>query len=554
MPSPRLISKPDPIPASAFAGMPHESLVKLCAETAASNPRFSHAIAKMGSASLAFTAPSSRYGAEHSAFFVALKAGHLGYARLLAARLHNEARVKKTSAAAVVERNHHHHFQSMHNHMLTTVLSSALGDDKVLRARGWLWKRFGGASAKEASQLAFEARTAFSYGRPGAALDICAELLNHEPNSLAQATSGNRDLPPSAESLRVPLRADGRIDHAAFRSDLEQHSHFKHHREEAESASSAAFDAAALLGLGSFWAERIQAAAQASANKELANLARKIDLAMDKLWRKGACSAPCDSAKRFALAPYVAGSPQALALARADGRETVARLAPLWRAAAEHPSAPCGDSILWDAFVSAHEGVSSVGPNPFALLPSGQAAALWSLAGDASLIKLGLDRGFSPKPIQHLLARPGSSGASARSQGASLRAAPGRHALDKSYSCQLVCPDLFIDKERGARAQRPTPGALDKPTQWMRSNLASLALFCGHANAARILTQAGCDAPDATLVTDEIGSTRDSQKLALLVSGFEDFLLCEAIADPSASAAAAGVEPATAPKKRILKA
>lgn len=543
MARPLLRSKPDPIPASAFAGMCAESLNRLCSDTAASNPRFSLAIAKMGAPLSPFVSSSRRHGgfiAQKSAFFHALEAGHLGYARLLAARLDAHARARNSTAAQAVES--HGSTPAFHNQMFLAILSSGLADDKVLRARGWLWRRLGCAGSKLPVQLDFEARAAFAHGRPAAALSLCRELALLDGRGVSRATSGRPDLPAGAASIALPIAPGGRVKNLAFRSLLPNDSGGR--TGDADSASRASFDQAALLCLGAFWESKL-AAAQPTSDGGPGSLSRQIGLAMDDLWAMGACSSPADSARRFARAPYLAGSPQALALALASSASGFPlALAPLWVAAAERPEDPCGSSILWDAFVSAHEGLGPVGPNPFALLPSGQAAALWSLAGDGKLIALGLARGYDPKPIQHLLVHPGATGELVRTQGSSLRAADARHALAKSYQSHPACQGVFIDKERGPKARRPVPGSTDEPTQWMRSNLASLALFSGHPAAASALAAAGCDVPDPALATAEAGDHQSLHQIALGLSLFEQLRLRDAIAPPTPP-------PGAAPKKRL---
>jgi hypothetical protein len=555
--------KKDMISASVFKDASAEALMRLCADTAATNPRFSYAIAKIGGIKTAFVADrrrSSMSDHEGTAFSNALRAGQLGYARLLAARLDSWAQTHQSSAAKVIGAYEY----SLNFPKITKILlSSPIDDAKALRARSWLWTRFGPEALKPARALADEARIAFASGRPAVGLALCQELLEREPDHIAGSTPYQlADLPSSAAKLVIPVARFGVVDAAKFRSGIASQSSQRGYGEQTDQiANAAAFDHASLLSLGAFWRSALDMASKINFDSSLAELGRKIGATMDALWIKGACSSPRDTAERFAALPYGPSSPQARAMALVAPHDLARALGPLWLSAAEQAEAPCGTQPRWDAFVQAHLGLHGISPNPFALLPAGQSPALWSLCGDASLIAMGLSRGFDPKPIQHLLVKPGACGQTFSSQGATLRPNVFHHPLAQNHPYQiLACPVLFIDKERTARSKRPTLGAIDKSTGWARSTLSSIALLCGHEAAARALSKAGCDSPDATLASEEISSRADSNKLSLLMSTFEDDLLREAIQDPHGDPKPAGLvgssqEPADSPpKRRIIKA
>ena len=186
---------------------------------------------------------------------------------------------------------------------------------------------------------------------------------------------------------------------------------------------------------------------------------------------------------------------------------------------------------------------------------SHQSPALWSLAGDGSLIDIAIARGFNPKPGSRLLIQPRASGAIYLNP-KNLRASMRYCSFGKESfigSAAVYCLKSF----KGV----PLKNGSTHKSGWLHSNLATVCALSGHMNTAFTLTQSGCDAPDSAVACMELTEALSSNELGILQSKI-DALALKAILTSQTNNKTSKLTPAnpiiitdTAPtKRRILKA
>ena len=558
--------KRETLPASLFYNASAEAKTKLCHQTLGTHPHFCWDLACRSGASF----PFQRYFSSDSMRNLpTLAIASLGRENLALARLFFGAQAKSLKTPQKDDGPYQGQWrrEAMEKD-LEALYSGPASDAKANRARSWIKAAHAAAKTSNPSvaarELWSEAAMSFAFGRPAIGLLRLCDLAKLPPESIANASfpigTPWPDIPSLALGARLPWATPGAssvekiIEAATFSKALPQPDRGSFVRQ----ATPSELSACSPLALASWWISLLNEGAKAlPLRTDLALLAKDIEEAADHLWRLGAASSPQDYADRFDRMPLQAGSPQIATMSAIKGSSVaLATVAPAWRRAAERPCDPLAGTTRWDAFVKTHESLGvGIQENPFAAT-GGQTPALWSIAGDATLIRLGLERGFDPKAGSRLLLEPGASAAicnNPKTLGASIRYG----AIDQTRamgSASAHCLPSF----RGAPAKAGSP----HKNGWLYSNLATACALAGHMDAAHALAKAGCDAPDAGLACTELDGSMPIDEIAIIQSRVDALAIKAMLAasDAKKSSKAKKQAPAAepkapeAPKRRILKA
>lgn len=502
-PKPKL----EPIRAQDLASLDDENRHLMMQRSARSAPGFAYELSKTLPPGFAFKSRYDRLtsGRDEAAFEKAVGAGHLALARLWSARL------RKAPTGGRDRGLESHHTGSVWAALMKLAIDSPASDAQIWRARGWLAQAATGRPLESVTpaHLAHEAVTAFCHGRPGLGLLCARQFLSLPPEELAVVTARGAEWP---EKIKPGLWEEKRRSPRDFARELDSLTRSRDNEPEQRPKD------CGLLAHLLYWSE-----ATAASNPALSRELKDLE---SRLWERGAFAAPSRHAELFVAAPYGPDDPRARACQEAahlcagdfrhrGGYDHFAHgflFVALLRRCATRPDAIGKDAAAWDAFVAAHPEAPQANPNPFAVWGTGSAALL-SLAGDARLVEIGLDRGFKPDASGHwALVKPGV-----------MQVAVARESLpppvlaisliDRKTALTPASVGLHPRKAAESKAKKgagprlkdgdPAKGLpkLEWPdkedaTDWTYQSFASLALASGQTRLARRLVQAGC--PEAT--------------------------------------------------------
>lgn len=550
--------KLEPISVESLAGLDERARLLFLHRAAKSAPGLAFELSKTFPAEKAFEEvhEESWRGAKNptrGAFGAALAGGHLALARLWAFKRRREPQQESGSSRKAPP--------ATWRSAMETLNASRLDDEQIWRARGWLALACGkderlGPLALSASELVETAIESFCAGRPKLGMLWALELLERPAVEVARASAAATPWP---SRLRPGLWGESCQDRTRLAKVFNDAS--KADRDQFGRALAKASDCALLEHL-SYWSQEL-APSDPLASAALEELGAR-------LWDHGAFAEPKRHASLFAVRPYGAEDPRAELCVEAaktmgpDAGALAARgskalegeravFAALLARAAASPDMQEGDAKAWDAFVQAHAGALQASPNPFtACGPS--SAALLSLAGDARLIEIGLERGFDPAPSHWVLAAPGAMIKAFEherlNEPALARAAWGFCSHAALPPGVALAPEPEGRGKGSARKDglawvdtKGQKGAISASEGWTLQSLASLALACGRMKTARALAKAGC--PQGTMI-QAIQEAQGSRKA--LVEKVAARAESEALLDASERA-----RPCAAPSKKQLR-
>lgn len=567
----------DELPASLFANVSKEAKIKLCAAAIKESPRFCLELLK-GLPSDAFNArqyelaEAFRRGGESSDSLAghALGKSSLALARLMFGKQRREFAVSGSPADLDA-------WEKKRAKRVAHLFDGEASDSQALRALGWLGAPSEKLSpAKRAKRLDQDARMAFAYARPSIGLALCERLLAHEPEDIARATlpdledrrRGHHDPHPQLGAQPLDWRESSKerwVASAAWDKALPKAAHGVSSWERlGVNCAPTDIKLDSLLGLGAIWARLLAGAPSAGTPalhaQDLAAAGSKLTSVCEKLWAKGALSSPSDYALRFMANPLDADAPQIKALAGGSFEQRLSTAHGIWRSAAMNGKAPCGAGIVWDAFVEAHQGLAlDIRENPFYSPGAEQCAAFWSLAGDGSLIELGIERGFDPKPVDGLLVAKGFMGTAAVGE----KLAPPEVGFIQSPSgvntrkigLALQIEGVFTRQAKEAGRAWAVGSPFSKDKSLLHANFSTVALLLGFEKAACALVSAGAGIPNtdeglAEALTMERASSR-KHKLLAKQALWERFALGESLARDSGETLGSGEQNADPARKSM---
>lgn len=471
--------KPEIISIEAFVDLDQAAKASACAALASAAPRFALALSStMGPGASDIFTQNTHSG--RSMIGEAIFSGQSGLARIWARQL-------TTAPAKLPQRR-----RQVWNEWLEALASPAT-EPQLLRIFAWLSPALAAAAGEakdDPAMLASRAIEAFAQGRPWTGLRIAERLLTCAPSELAEATAPSfgtiGSAAPSAEFAQTRsswIAPDGSALAGEWTSDF------------LSCETRAIMDdsfvrlpeipctllSCSLLSLIGAWTAL--AASQPASSEGAHILAGQLRNLGNELWLRGAMSSPNDYARRFKASPLSKESAQIRYIARLSIHSQQLALSQLWLQACAKPRAPCGDGILWDAFVERHAHLGlPIYANPFAPILDGQTPALWSLVHGGELIELGVERGFDPRPTEMLLAKPFMVSALLRGL-CSARAVAGNFALGIDGASTIPASETSKPRE-GAPA-----GGMTKVS------LSSLCIVAKASAAAKALVAAGCRRP-----------------------------------------------------------
>jgi hypothetical protein len=529
--------KLEPLGVEAFAGLDEAGRHLFMQRAVQSTPGLAYELSITLPPHLPLAQAYDRYsfgaGKARGAFAEALSSGHLALARLWAAK----HRARPQSVERWGKPTHPEWSEA-----LGLLRDGVASDLQIWRAKGWLLKACAkgagpvgaqkGAGEPEqplglnAQEVAREAVASFCAGRPLLGALWAQQLLGMAPMEIARATAAPAGLSPH---LTPSMWEKSGGERKAFAMNFNETKPPDSH-----SAWSPRASDATLLEHLEYWG-----AALAQTDPELCARIKGLD---DALWERGAFACAERHARRFVAKPYGADDPRAiiatdaaLAMAGLPSPEAPERQASthahqtffatlLARCAALPDQDPhAKDGKAWDAFVAAHPNAPQASPDPFKVSGS-SCAALLSLAGDARLIEMGLERGFSSQPAHWALTESG------RSIWMFVEGkAPWPRLVSKPFQgtfCVLPQGCAMAPSEgtrhEGMRFEEKLGSAVKKSKKdfpqpepkhpfegWIFQSLASLALVCGHARTARLLVRSGC--PEGSFAQALVEASRSNR-------------------------------------------
>lgn len=472
-----MLDKRSQLPSALFLSLSEPAAEALCQRAMASQPRFVFEVANAQASSFCSSLAFEASLEQGSLIDAAMAAGHLSLGRLL----FRKRRLAGQSGGDA-------HFSAW-----VAAMESNRPDHEILKSRSWT--RPAPAGPRDFIQ---EATWAFAMGRPLAGLCICKELLASSPLEIESLTRRQPTSPhPALAGLSAGRLADTLIPASASRplcfEDWSRELTILGRREPSGKPFCARDIApASLIEHLCSWAGAFEAQSQrfAASSLWMGESARELNDMARALWLAGAHASPEHYARLFEQFPLRPDSPQILFLREQSESFQLRFLAPAWIQACASPHSPCGDGILWDKFQEAHAPLKlALDRDPFALRTGSQTPAAWSMLGDMSLTRLGVERGFDPSQSDTLLMPS---------------AVCAQMLLDSSAASPLLHHEVFTGKHGDlflgrpglscvARAASLPPSKPGLPI--IKTTLASMAAALGRFEACSSLCSAGCEEP-----------------------------------------------------------
>lgn len=554
--------KQEQLPASMFAEISTTARMSLCGLAAKESPRFC--------LDLLGTLPAKAFVAEierdsfsdsrDSVASIALSSGRLSLARIGLARLAKEQRGRQGAAPKNDAES-----EDARSERVAHLFSGQASDEQALRALAWIGGK-ANTPAEQSRRLDRDARSAFARGRPSIGLALCERLAFHDPMDIAMAT-----LPSLENRTRGHHDPHPMLSHARLSWEESKADRWVEFMDWSRALPRAARDLSgwdylgvdcrpeslardSLLGLAGAWVSLLERAGATKIDEgqkaRLAEGALRLRAVGASLWERGAVSSPSDYAERFMRSPLSEDAPQIKALGAGSNGQRLSTVHKLWAKAAMAAKTPCGEGILWDAFVAAHESLAiDLRGNPFHSPGGPQCAALWSLAGDGSLISLGLERGFDPRPADSLAVKEGFLGSLAAS---STLAAPELGFYRPPSGSGSAHQGLMIvgASQLKPGAAKAKVGQAHGKSGLLHANLATVALLAGFVELASKLVAAGAGLPCAAKGLAEALAANPSQARSLEAkkAEWEKFELGQAVSH-AAKKKAKGAESAEPPSR-----